>query len=151
MRRIGHDRAIGGDESAVLLTKPGSMEDVARLAGQVVTNLAAPIKQGQTEIICPSSLGVAVFPDHDRDFGEMLKNADLALYASKRNGRARYSLFDPAMKAAMRNRAAVLHRAREALLEGDIEPYYQPKVSAENGGLLDGFRGAFALALRWDA
>lgn len=134
---------LGGDEFAVLI--PGrSLDKIAAAAADLVVRLARPMPYGEAVLTCSGSLGLAVFPDHDRDSGELLKNADLALYAAKRSGRSCHGVFDTSMKVALQKRVAVLRRARDALAHCDLVPYYQPKVGARGGAV-----GGFEALMRW--
>jgi diguanylate cyclase (GGDEF)-like protein/PAS domain S-box-containing protein len=135
---------LGGDEFAILLAPAGSPEEVARAAASMIRMVSGAVPYGEGEIALSVSMGLAVYPDHDADGGELLKNADLALYVAKRGGRARCALFDPAMKTALQKRFCVLQKAREALLKNTIAPYYQPKVDLGDGSLC-----GFEALLRW--
>ena len=135
---------LGGDEFALLLPDAGTPDDLATLARRLVRDLAAPTAYGDQRIDCPASIGLALFPDQDDKSANLLKNADLALYAAKRSGRARFALFDRALRTETQKRTAVLRRTRAALLADEIVPFYQPKVAASGVAII----GVEAL-LRW--
>ena len=124
---------LGGDEFAILVSGAGTASEIERLASEVIDALTSPILLESGALNCFASVGVAIYPDHDSDGGELLKNADLALYAAKHAGRARYAVFDPAMKGSLLRRMGVLQRARDALAHGEIVPFYQPKVAMVSG------------------
>ncbi|WP_131115615.1 sensor domain-containing protein [Lichenihabitans psoromatis] len=129
---------LGGDEFAVLLTNAGSAAELETEAANLIRALIKPISISSGALNCVSSLGVAIYPDHDIDGRELLKNADLALYSAKRAGRAQFAFFDRSMKCALLSRIDVLKRTREAVSRGDIVPFYQPKV-AISGDKICGF------------
>ena len=135
---------LGGDEFAVLFKLEGELDDVSDLAGHVIQALALSISHVDGELSGRASLGCAVFPDHDENGNALLKHADLALYAAKRNGRCRYAIFVPAMKTSIHRRVLMLQRARDALVRRDILPFYQPKVSMTTREVC-----GFEALLRW--
>ena len=120
---------LGGDEFAVLASDAGPVAEVQAEATNVIRALTEPIALVTGAVNCFASIGVAIYPDHDCDGRELLKNADLALYNAKRAGRARHALFDVSMKGALLRRVGVLQRARDALAKREIVPFYQPKVA----------------------
>jgi EAL domain-containing protein (putative c-di-GMP-specific phosphodiesterase class I) len=87
---------------------------------------------------------MAVYPDHAAEAAELLKDADIALYRSKAEGRNRVTLYAPEMRAATVQRIALRREMREALSQDQIIPYYQPQVCLATGAIV----GFEALA-RW--
>jgi predicted signal transduction protein with EAL and GGDEF domain len=95
-------------------------------------------------IECHSSIGAVMFPEHGTHASELLRNADIALYAAKDGGRCSAVLFEPAMQVEVQERAAMINRARTAAKSGDILAFYQPKVRLATGELI-----GFEALLRW--
>ena len=135
---------LGGDEFAMLIESAESLEAVERLAMAVLDDLRQGFSYRGKLREASASLGIACFPDHGTAPVDILKNADLALYAAKTMGRARVSTFAPAMRRAVEERAALLAEVKRALPAQEFTPYYQPKIDLASGALL----GFEALA-RW--
>ncbi len=134
---------LGGDEFAAVL-KLDEDHDPGAVGDLILETLAKPVSYQDHVITVGTSLGVASFPEHGQTPADLVKNADLALYASKQAGRRRVTRFRPAMRAILDRRTQLERDFRAALAQGRIVPYYQPKIDLGTG-LLVGFE---ALA-RW--
>ena len=133
---------LGGDEF-VILQPNATPSGASHLAQRVVGQLTRPITLtfGTVEIGC--SIGVTIVSDPDIDASEALRQADLALYASKESGRGCTTFFEPEMHAALRLRRTLEADLRKALAAGDLRMAYQVQVDDRNR-----LRGVEALA-RW--
>jgi diguanylate cyclase (GGDEF)-like protein len=127
---------LGGDEFAVLLR--GAMEPAAieGLARRIMRSLRRKMNYRGQSIEILASIGIACFPDHATNWGDIFRAADLALYRAKHAGRNRNMVFDPAMRTAAEQRFAVLGTVRLALEHDWVVPYYQPEVSLETGEIV---------------
>jgi diguanylate cyclase (GGDEF)-like protein/PAS domain S-box-containing protein len=135
---------LGGDEFAVILESPDRKIDPRQIGDDMVNRLRRPIRfEGQT-ICAGASIGGAVYPDNSSNANELLKNADIALYALKEGGRGGTLMFKPDMLEHAQLVASQLSLARAELNEVSIEPHYQPKVDLKSGRIA----GLEAL-LRW--
>jgi diguanylate cyclase (GGDEF)-like protein/PAS domain S-box-containing protein len=134
---------LGGDEFAILFPDVRDQQELAGWAEQIL-QLHQPIDFDGRSIDCHSSIGAAMFPEHGTHASELLRHADVALYAAKEGGRANVLVFEATMQDEVRERAAMVNRARTAAREGDILAFYQPKVSLETGDLI-----GFEALLRW--
>jgi diguanylate cyclase (GGDEF)-like protein/PAS domain S-box-containing protein len=136
---------LGGDEFAVLLTEPSLLQQGVTFGESIINSLNQPLFSyaGQS-IATRASIGMAVCPDHAAGAAELLKDADIALYRSKAEGRNRVTLYAPDMRAATVQRVALRREMREALSQEQVVPYYQPQVSLATGTIV----GFEALA-RW--
>jgi diguanylate cyclase (GGDEF)-like protein/PAS domain S-box-containing protein len=134
---------LGGDEFAILFPDVRDQQELADWAEQIL-QLHKPIDFDGRSIDCHSSIGAAMFPEHGTHASELLRHADVALYAAKEGGRANVLVFEATMQDEVRERAAMVNRARTAAKEGDILAFYQPKVSLETGDLI-----GFEALLRW--
>jgi diguanylate cyclase (GGDEF)-like protein/PAS domain S-box-containing protein len=136
---------IGGDEFAVLYAEHCTPEKMEALARKLKKALAVPALFNGHELSCKASLGLALYPQSDDRSGELMKNADLALYEAKRAGGNQYAFFTPKIRQVVQNRVSALSCARDALSRDAIMPFYQPKVSLETGRIC-----GFEALLRWE-
>ncbi|MGI4745661.1 MAG: bifunctional diguanylate cyclase/phosphodiesterase [Janthinobacterium lividum] len=125
---------LGGDEFAVLQLHTHENETAEVLASRIVAAIGDhPFMLEGQSVYIGASIGVACAPDDGDDPAELLRNADLALYAAKANGKAIFKRYDPAFDERMRERRALEAGLRQALIEGQLELYYQPLVDARSG------------------
>jgi len=135
---------LGGDEFAVLLSGIENEDQVLSCGGALLERLREPWFHGSRMLDCRASIGASIFPMQAEDRAELLKNADVALYAAKGAGRANLKLFRPEMRHAMQRRLSMLNLARDALAHERIVPFYQPKVNLRTGE-----PAGFEALLRW--
>ncbi|MGH3745689.1 MAG: putative bifunctional diguanylate cyclase/phosphodiesterase [Mycobacteriales bacterium] len=115
----------GGDEFAVVLTGEVSAEDGVRIAERIIDGLAAPFRIAGHELFVGVSVGVAL-PGDEPQVERLLRDADLAMYHAKNDGRNRYSVYDPAMHAAVVSRLELEHDLRTAVDRDELVVLYQP-------------------------
>ncbi len=135
---------LGGDEFAVIVGAPFTLADAARLAEHLVEQLRTTFEYEGRTLANKASIGVAAFPDHHRDAIELMKDADIALYRAKAEGRTRAVVYNDLARKAMHQRVQIVQEVRGALMQGEIIPYYQPKIEMQSGRIV----GFEALA-RW--
>ena len=125
---------LGGDEFAVLQLHTRASETAEQLASRIVSAIGDQpfLLEGQA-VHLGASVGVACAPDDGNDPAELLRNADLALYAAKAGGKAMFRRYDPALDEQTRERRALEAALRRALVEGQLELHYQPLVDARTG------------------
>ncbi len=121
---------LGGDEFAVLQFGSPGIEEAERLAGRIVQTLSEPIPVCNAVVVVGASVGVAHAPTHGFEAHDLLRNADLALYQAKSNGRSRYEVYDECMNARALSRGIMELKLRQALHLFDFELAYQPIVDA---------------------
>ena len=135
---------IGGDEFLLLVAAPGSHEGVAAAAQRALHALIAPYKlPNGSELRLSCSIGIAVFPEHG-PINRLIGNADAAMFAVKRTGGSTYAFFEPRMEHDASDQLSLQNDLREAIAQGGLALFYQPKVDARTGE----FTGAEAL-VRW--
>lgn len=135
---------LGGDEFGILLSTALSEDELEAFGARINVALSEPFEHEQYRLHCTASIGLATFPDHATSASELLRYADLALYAAKDEGRGRSSMYRPALGVQLQARIAALERARSALERNAIVPYYQPKISLGSGEIV-----GFEALLRW--
>ncbi|GAA3291024.1 GGDEF domain-containing protein [Dactylosporangium vinaceum] len=139
---------LGGDEFAILVEDITEIEAMD-LADRLLAAIRRPLRLGTRDVVTSASIGVATAKagdgDDGPDPGELLRNADLAMYAAKGNGRDRYALFDPAMYAGIMREAEDRAELELALARQEFVVHYQPIVDLPTSRLI----GVEAL-VRWE-
>ena len=120
---------LGGDEFAIVQTTARNRDDVTDLVTRVFDAIRTPYECLGHQLTTDASIGMALVPEHGTDLDQILKNADLAMYAAKSAGRRTYSFFAPDMDAKMRARRQMEIDLRCAITTGELEVHYQPCVS----------------------
>src|SRR6476646_5870551 len=135
---------LGGDEFAIVQTAVKTPADVTGLVTRVFDAIREPYECLGHQVTTDASIGIALAPQHGGDLDQILKNADLAMYAAKSAGRRTYRFFESAMDARVRARHILEVELRQAIIDGALEVYYQPCISLQD----DKITGCEAL-LRW--
>jgi len=94
-RNVGGAARFGGDEFTVLLEDVDGRVGVMLAAQRILDELSRRIRLGDSEWELSASIGIALFPGHSEKLGELMRSADIAMYAAKKQGRNRYCFFDP--------------------------------------------------------
>jgi diguanylate cyclase (GGDEF)-like protein len=123
---------FGGDEFVVLQAPVRRPEQVASLARRIVDVLGEPYQIEGHEIVIGASIGIAVAPNDGIDADLLLKNADMALYRAKSDGRAGWRFFEPEMDIKAQARRNLELDLRNALANDTFEVYYQPLYNLRN-------------------
>ena len=127
---------LGGDEFALIVPSASAENDLAGLAEAVIDAMRQPITYKGRILDTRASIGIAVFPEHGGDPAELMKNADIALYAAKSFGRGGFSAYVPSMGNSLRKRVTTLQMVRDALAAHRVEMFYQPKVDLRTRNVL---------------
>jgi diguanylate cyclase (GGDEF)-like protein len=135
---------LGGDEFVVLQADLEKPEQAGSLARRFVEAIAEPFDLDGRQAYVGVSVGVSVCPSDGEDVDTLLKNADMAMYRSKSEGRNTYRFFELAMDARIQERRLLELDLRRAVANGEFELYYQPQVDAQT----EAVTGCEAL-LRW--
>jgi diguanylate cyclase (GGDEF)-like protein len=136
---------LGGDQFSLLLRPVESPREAATVAERIVRTIAAPFNIGGHEITIGASVGVAMAPGDGTTADALMKNADLAAYRAKTNGRSTYHFFEPGMDAALQRRRIIEAGLRTALQDGQFHLAFQPLV-----GLAENRITCFETLLRWE-
>ena len=135
---------LGGDEFAVVLTPIDRPTDATALAERLIALFDTPFVIAGHQIVIGTSIGIVFAPQDGLDPDQLLKNADLALYRAKVDGRGLYRLFHAEMDAQMQTRRQLEIDLREALKVGQLELFYQPIVDLRARSVT-----GFEALLRW--
>jgi diguanylate cyclase (GGDEF)-like protein/PAS domain S-box-containing protein len=135
---------LGGDEFAVVQTKISSVDEAADLVRQIHQAIRQPYQCLGHQLATDASIGIAIAPQDGTDHDQLIKNADLAMYAAKSGGRRTHRFFEPSMGASAKARLIMEQDLRQALVDGGFEVFYQPVVDLGRNDI----SGCEAL-LRW--
>lgn len=135
---------LGGDEFAILLANASDPSALTAAAARVRDQLCEPCLHERAVLDCHASIGASLYPQIAASAEEMIKQADVALYAAKASGRSAFKVFEPAMQVKLQTRNAMLERAKDALRNNAIVPYYQPKVDMRTKAII-GFEALLRL------
>lgn len=144
-RRSDTVARLGGDEFAIILSDVDNAASVTRLANRIIQALSRPQRIGSHEIHPGTSIGITIYPQDGREPDVLLKNADLALYRAKAEGRGNFQLYRHELHLRAMERNAIERDLRNALTEEQFTLHYQPKVDLRTGLVT----GAEAL-VRWN-
>ena len=144
VREVDTVARLGGDEFAVVQVPLERPEDATVLARRIIEVLSAPYDIEGHHVVVGTSIGISFAPDDGTTCGKLLKNADVALYRAKAEGRGIWRFFEPGMDARLQARRALELDLRAALANNEFELHYQPlyDLSAER-------IGGFEALLRW--
>jgi diguanylate cyclase (GGDEF)-like protein/PAS domain S-box-containing protein len=134
----------GGDEFVAVLTELEHAEDAAVGARKIIAALVPAQQLAGHDLHITVSIGISVYPDDGRDAGTLLKNADMALYDAKSNGRDCYQFFKPDLNVRALERRSIEEELHNALDRQEFELFYQPRIDLRTDAVV----GAEAL-IRW--
>ncbi len=135
---------MGGDEFAILQTGVAQPADAGAIAQRVIEVVSEPYEIEGQQVDIGTSIGIAIGPGDGAEPGQLMRNADLALYRAKSEGRGAFRFFEPEMDAQMQERRNMERDLRAALPAGQFELHYQPIVNLETNTI-----SAFEALIRW--
>ena len=135
---------MGGDEFAIIQHGSTQPEDSVALAARVIDAIARPYVINGQQMLVGTSIGIAISPNDGTQTDQLLRNADLALYRAKADGRGTYRLFEQDMDRRVQARRKLESDLRDALNKSEFELYYQPLVNLEHDAIC-----GFEALLRW--
>jgi diguanylate cyclase (GGDEF)-like protein len=135
---------LGGDEFAIVQSG-GRPTDATELAGKIIEALSQPFEVIGHQVNIGTSIGIAMAPADGREPDQLLRNADMALYRAKAEGRGSYHFFQPEMDSQMQERRRLELDLRKALLAEEFELHYQPLIDIATGDV-----SGFEALIRWN-
>jgi diguanylate cyclase (GGDEF)-like protein/PAS domain S-box-containing protein len=136
---------FGGDEFAILLPDTGDREAIDALAGRLIAAMREPFIIEDDMFLIGASIGIAMAPSDGIRPDHLLRNADLALYRAKADGRSTHRFFESQMDSEQRERRLIEADLRGAITRNELVLHYQPLVSAING-----MPTGFEALVRWN-
>ncbi len=123
---------IGGDEFAIVQVSIRGPSDASMLAERLIQTVGAPYEIDGHQAVVGTSIGIAIGPIDGGSSEQLMRNADLALYRAKSDGRGTYRFFEPAMDARMKARRQMEADLNKGLTGGEFELHYQPLVDLKS-------------------
>lgn len=123
----------GGDEFTILISGINHVQDVAKVAQKILDALSEKIRLDEHEIFITASMGISLYPSDGDSAETLVKNADIAMYAAKEQGRNSYQFYTPAMNTIIFERITLENSIRKALEKDEFIVYYQPRVDIKTG------------------
>lgn len=135
----------GGDEFILIITGLSSTKEIEQLCARVIARIESPYMINNQEIFIGASIGIALAPQDSMQAEELLRFADIAMYAAKNSGRNRWSFYSSEMNDRLMQRSELERFLRQAVKHNEFSLYYQPRYRIEGTKLT----GAEAL-VRWN-
>jgi diguanylate cyclase (GGDEF)-like protein/PAS domain S-box-containing protein len=137
---------LGGDEFAVIMSDYADQSAVEALAAEVLAAISGSITLDWGEVNIGTSIGVVLIPRDGNNLNDLLRNADLALYRAKEDGRGRFNIFDAGMSAAAQHKMVLARELRRAVTANSgLSVHYQPQVELSTGHVT-----GFEALMRWN-
>ena len=135
---------IAGDEFALILDRIQDRSDALNAAHSILDTLKDPIAVNGRSIQVTASVGISIFPDA-HDFGQLLQQADCAMYAAKRSGKGRIVQYSDDLGSAARERLSMESALQHAIAKGEISLHYQPEFDLASNRVI-----RFEALARWN-
>jgi len=136
---------FGGDEFLIMVPQFGYRQELEEIAVKVMSIFHRPMLVAEQELYISGSGGIAVYPQDGEKVNDLIKNADLAMYAAKKSGKGRISYCSGGMKAAVQEKMTLTNSLHRALERQELSLDYQPQVCAMTHQIT-----GFEALLRWE-
>ncbi|MGB9082216.1 MAG: EAL domain-containing protein [Desulfuromonadaceae bacterium] len=134
----------GGDEFTALITDLSDVDDATVIADKIINDFRTPYTVVGNEFRATASVGIALYPRDGEDADTLIRNADIAMYKTKRNGKNNYTVYSPEISSCYQDRLVLENELRQALIHDEFELYFQPQINVISKRMI----GVEAL-LRW--
>ena len=136
---------LAGDEFIILLPRTSGPGEAQKVANRVLNSLSEPFVISMQELYVSVSIGIAMYPEDGETAGELLKNADIAMYHAKKLGRNNFQYYSSKLNEESAEKLKIEGKLRHALENNALELHYQPQINLTTGQI----SGVEAL-LRWE-
>jgi diguanylate cyclase (GGDEF)-like protein len=127
---------LGGDEFTIMLSDIDHFQDVAKVARRILEAVSLPYNLEGQDIFVSTSIGISLYPFDACTAGELVRNADGAMYQAKEQGRNGYQIYDESMNAKALERIRLESQLHKALKEEEFVIFYQPQISLRTGEMV---------------
>jgi len=135
---------MGGDEFTLLFEQVKNLDDSIHIAERIQLSLQKPFKIGNEELYINASMGICLITEHYRDAEDMIRDADIAMYRAKAQGKGCIDVFNPEMHDFAKETMEIENALRTAIQKEQLEVYYQPVIDTQNNSI-----SGFEALLRW--
>jgi diguanylate cyclase (GGDEF)-like protein len=135
---------LGGDEFVIMIEDVSSVENISALVFEVSEIIDLPVSLLNQTVSVSSSIGIAMYPGDGKTAEELLRNADIAMYHAKEQGRSNFQFFTAEMDALVKDRLALENKLKIAHQRKRFKNYYQPIVNVDKGWV-----EGFEILMRW--
>jgi len=133
VREIDTVAHLGGDDFTVILASLENLNIIERIAQDILKRVSEPFRLKNETVYVTASMGVSIYPDDAANIDDLLRNAEQAMYAAKKDGRNRCNYFTSSMQAAAQVRLRLINDLRSALSANQFQVVYQPIVDLNTG------------------
>ncbi|MFO0751989.1 MAG: EAL domain-containing protein [Thermodesulfovibrionales bacterium] len=127
---------IGGDEFLILLPQVSSLSDISGIADKIMAVFEKPFSLTEYSFYMTTSIGISVSPDDGEEAETLIRNADVAMYHAKEQGRNSYQFFNQALNIQTLERILLENDLRQTLRQGELELFYQPQFEIATGRIV---------------
>jgi diguanylate cyclase (GGDEF)-like protein len=136
---------LGGDEFIILLSNIRAPEDAVIVAQRLMKAISQPFQLKDHEIIVTMSIGIAICPDDGLDANTIVRNADMAMYKAKSQGKNNYQFYTKSMNEIIYKRLMIENDLRRAIDNNELQLNYQPRIDGQTGVI-----SSMEALLRWN-
>ncbi len=127
---------LGGDEFTVILRDIKDPHDITVVAEHIIHALSRPVSIQDAEVVVTTSIGIALYPDDGREIGDLTRNADIAMYHAKGQGKNNFQFFTAELNQRVQKRLQLEIRLRRAFEHREFRLLYQPQFDAVDGAVM---------------